>query len=116
MGTEGLDRLEAVYRAREIVVSHHEWWDGTGYPRGLAGTAIPVGARVLAAVDAFESLVVGRPHQPPVPVEAALAVLDELRNRQFDPDVVDALKRAIARGAWPGQPPSATHAATQAGR
>jgi len=91
---------------REIVMSHHEWWDGTGYPCGLAGTTIPVGARVLAAVDAFESLVAGRPHRRPESAETALEVLFGLRDRQFDPDVVDALQRAVARGAWTHAPAS----------
>jgi len=104
MGAEGVELLETMQGVREIVMSHHEWWDGTGYPCGLAGTTIPVGARVLAAVDAFESLVAGRPHRRPESAETALEVLFGLRDRQFDPDVVDALQRAVARGAWTHAP------------
>ncbi len=100
MGAGGLDRLATMHDVREIVMSHHEWWDGTGYPRGLEGAAIPIGARVLAVVDAFESLVSGRPHRPAASSQAAIATLLELRGRQFDPDVVDALVRAVDRGAW----------------
>jgi signal transduction histidine kinase len=117
MGAEGFDRLETIYRVREIVQSHHEWWDGSGYPRGLSGTVIPVGARVLAVVDAYESLVTGRPHRAAENPDAALAIVEALRERQFDPDVVQALRRAIARGAWTETPPATTNdAATRAGR
>jgi HD-GYP domain-containing protein (c-di-GMP phosphodiesterase class II) len=116
MGAEGFDRLETMHQVREIVMSHHEWWDGTGYPRGLRSTGIPIGARVLAIVDAFESLVIGRPHRPAESLESAIATLDGLRDRQFDPDVVDALKRAIGRGAWEQQPSTGVEAASQAGR
>ena len=116
MGAEGFDRLEVMHRVREIVISHHEWWDGTGYPRGLRGTAIPTGARVLAVVDAYESLVTGRPHRPAEPREAAIAALRRLRGQQFDPDVVDALERAIAHGAMEESKPADVDAASQAGR
>ncbi|HET9328230.1 MAG TPA: HD domain-containing phosphohydrolase [Candidatus Eisenbacteria bacterium] len=115
MGAPGVELLETLQDVREVVMSHHEWWDGTGYPRGLRGTAIPVGARVLAAVDAFESLVTGRPHREPEPIDAAIAVLIGLRDRQFDPDVVDALVRAVARGAWTQRGP-VSHNAAEAGR
>src|SRR4029453_17122195 len=91
IGAEGMEPLETMQGVREIVMSHHEWWDGTGYPRGLRGTAIPVGARVLAAVDAFESVVTGRPHRHSESIDSAIGILIELRERQFDPDVVDAL-------------------------
>ena len=97
MGTEMFGRLETMSAVREIVFSHHEWWDGTGYPRALAGTSIPTGARVLAAVDAFESMTVGRPHRPAKSREESLAEIRKLSGTQFDPDVVDALERALSR-------------------
>src|SRR5262249_2906536 len=71
LSAEVLQPLETVGVVRDIVLSHHEWFDGTGYPRGLAGDAIPVGARILAAVDAFESMTVGRAHRDAVSVEEA---------------------------------------------
>ena len=64
LGAELLEPLEAMGAVREIVLSHHEWWDGCGYPRGLAGDEIPIGARILAVVDAYESMTVGRAHRP----------------------------------------------------
>jgi signal transduction histidine kinase/response regulator RpfG family c-di-GMP phosphodiesterase len=96
IGAELLAPLETVGVVRDIVLSHHEWYDGTGYPRGLKGDEISIGARILAVVDAFESMTVGRAHRPPVQREEALAELRRLRGRQFDPAVVDAFERALA--------------------
>jgi HD-GYP domain-containing protein (c-di-GMP phosphodiesterase class II) len=95
MGASLLDRIETMGVVREIVMSHHEWWDGTGYPRGLRGEEIPIGARVLAAVDAFESMTMGRAHRSPLSREAAVAELASFRGTQFDPNVVDALERVL---------------------
>jgi signal transduction histidine kinase/response regulator RpfG family c-di-GMP phosphodiesterase len=95
MGSELLERLETMDAVRDIVMCHHEWWDGTGYPRGLSGPEIPVGARVLAVVDAFESMTLGRPHRAPQTPEAALAEIQRLRGTQFDPDAVDAFTRIL---------------------
>jgi HD-GYP domain-containing protein (c-di-GMP phosphodiesterase class II) len=115
MGAEGFDRLQTMQQVREIVMAHHEWWDGSGYPRGLPGTAIPVGGRALAVVDAYESLIMGRPHRPAVSEAQALAALRELRGSQFDPDVVDALERVLARN-FMEQSHAAETAASEAGR
>ena len=116
MGAEAIDGLETIHGVREIVLSHHEWWDGTGYPRGLCRTAIPIGARVLAIVDAFESLVTGRPHRPAESSKTAIATLEALSARQFDPDVVLALRRVLERGAWDPMAPTQVDAASHAGR
>jgi HD-GYP domain-containing protein (c-di-GMP phosphodiesterase class II) len=97
MGAGTYDRLEIMSAVREIVLCHHEWWDGTGYPRGHHGTAIPAGARVLAVVDAFESLTEGRPHRPACTSDEALGQVRALAGKQFDPDAVDALERVLAR-------------------
>jgi signal transduction histidine kinase/putative methionine-R-sulfoxide reductase with GAF domain len=91
-----LEPLETVGVVRDIVLSHHEWWDGTGYPRGLQGDEIPVGARILAVVDAFESMTVGRAHRPAVPEPEAVRELRRLKGRQFDPAVVDAFENVLA--------------------
>jgi signal transduction histidine kinase/response regulator RpfG family c-di-GMP phosphodiesterase len=95
VGAELLRPLERVGVVRDVVLSHHEWWDGTGYPRGLKGKQIPIGGRILAVVDAFESMTVGRPHKPAVSRYEALNELYRLKGRQFDPDVVDAFERAL---------------------
>jgi HD-GYP domain-containing protein (c-di-GMP phosphodiesterase class II) len=80
-----------------VVVSHHVWWDGSGYPRRLAGADIPLGARVLAVVDAFESMTLGRAHRSPLSPEEARTEIERLKGRQFDPDVVEAFERALPR-------------------
>ena len=95
LGAEALEPLEAVGAVREIVLSHHEWWDGTGYPRGLREDEIPVGARILAVVDAWESLTVGRAHRPACSEQDARLELGRLAGRQFDPRVIEALDRLL---------------------
>jgi HD-GYP domain-containing protein (c-di-GMP phosphodiesterase class II) len=109
LGLEMLRPLDRLGAAREIVLGHHEWWDGSGYPRGLAGDRIPVGARILAVVDAWESMTVGRPHRTALPVEAALTELRARRGVQFDPAVVDVFEgvwREIDRERGKPSPPS----------
>jgi GAF domain-containing protein len=95
LGAALLDRIETMDAVRDIVMSHHEWWDGTGYPRGLGGADIPAGARVLAVVDAFESMTLGRAHRAPMSHPEALDEIRRLRGRQFEPDVVDAFERIL---------------------
>ena len=111
--------LEAMGVVRDIVLSHHEWWDGSGYPRGLAGEAIPVGARVLAIVGAWESITVGRGNRPVKSKVEALEELRGLKGRQFDPAVVDAFERALetlSREDEPGPARAARRAAAAQGR
>ena len=96
LGVELLRPIETYGVVRDVVLSHHEWWDGTGYPRGLAGTDIPIGGRILAVVDAYESMTVGRPHRSPRSRTEAIEELYRLRGRQFDPEVVDAFEAALA--------------------
>ncbi len=95
LGAELLRPLEAVGAVREVVLSHHEWWDGSGYPRRLGGADIPVGARVLAVVDAYESMTLGRAHRAALTPEEALVEIRRLSGSQFDPDVVEAFERAL---------------------
>jgi len=104
IGADLLKPFEAVGAVREIVLSHHEWWDGTGYPRALRGEEIPVGARILAVVDAWESMTVGRPHRPARPHSDARRELEQLAGRQFDPRVVEALGRVLDGGGQEAGP------------
>jgi HD-GYP domain-containing protein (c-di-GMP phosphodiesterase class II)/CHASE2 domain-containing sensor protein len=76
--------------AATIARSHHERWDGTGYPDGLAGEAIPLAARICAVCDVFDALLSLRTYKPAWTLDAALAELAEQRGRQFDPALVDA--------------------------
>jgi len=95
LGAELLEPLEAVGAVREVVLSHHEWWDGSGYPRRLQGADIPVGARVLAVVDAYESMTMGRAHRAAMTSGEALIEIVRRKGSQFDPEVVDAFERAL---------------------
>lgn len=82
--------------AQAIALSHHEKWDGTGYPAGLAGEAIPAAARLMALADVFDALTCRRVYKPPMDVEQAARIIIDGRGAHFDPDVVDAF---IARRA-----------------
>jgi len=104
IGAEVLRRCEAQMEAVghsvfgvgiEIAEGHHEKFDGSGYPHGLAGEAIPLAARIVALADVFDALTSKRPYKEAWPVERALAVLEEERGRHFDPVVHDAMQRAL---------------------
>jgi putative two-component system response regulator len=74
--------------ARRVALCHHEKWDGTGYPQGLAGTAIPLEARIVAVADVFDALTSVRPYKPAWEIERSVALLQAQSGRHFDPDVV----------------------------
>lgn len=76
--------------AKEIAYLHHEKWDGSGYPEGLAGDAIPVSARLMALADVYDALISKRVYKDGMPHDRAAAILLEGRGTHFDPDVVDA--------------------------
>ncbi len=82
-----------------LVAAHHEWYDGGGYPAGLAGERIPFGARILAVADAFEAMTSDRAHRRGCTRSEALETLREAAGAQFDPDVVDAFARCFDRSA-----------------
>jgi signal transduction histidine kinase len=95
LGADLLKPLEVIGAVREIVLSHHEWWDGTGYPCALRAEEIPIGARILAVVDAWESMTVGRTHRPARREDDARLELGRLAGRQFDPRIVEAFERVL---------------------
>jgi putative two-component system response regulator len=82
--------LDFLRLAKEIALSHQEKWDGSGYPQGLAGTAIPISARLMAVADVYDALISRRVYKPPFPHEQALAIMSDGRGTHFDPDVLDA--------------------------
>jgi diguanylate cyclase (GGDEF)-like protein/PAS domain S-box-containing protein/putative nucleotidyltransferase with HDIG domain len=106
-----LDQLAAFDRAIPIVRHHHERWDGCGYPDGLSGEAIPLGARVLAVADAFDAMITGRAYRKPCRIREALGRLRRESGQQFDPAVVDALAQWV--GDAPPSPPSGRAAASR---
>ena len=82
--------------AMEIALSHQEKWDGSGYPQGLAGDAIPISARLMAVADVYDALISERYYKKAFSHEVAVGIILEGRGSHFDPDVVDAFKRIEA--------------------
>jgi len=78
-------------QAKEIAYSHHERWDGNGYPQGLAGEEIPMSARLMAVADVYDALISRRVYKPPLPHEQAVDLIAKARGTHFDPDVADAM-------------------------
>jgi HD-GYP domain-containing protein (c-di-GMP phosphodiesterase class II) len=89
--------VKALHDAIDAIRYHHERWDGTGYPTGLAGEDIPLNARIVAVADAFDAMTSGRVYQPAVTKEDAFAELRTCSGSHFDPEVVDAFGSAVAR-------------------
>uniref|UniRef100_A0A832ED64 Response regulator n=1 Tax=Desulfacinum infernum TaxID=35837 RepID=A0A832ED64_9BACT len=87
---------------RAIIRHHHERWDGKGYPDGLAGHDIPLLARIVAVADAFDAMTSKRAYRDSLPVEKAVAEIVNNRNKQFDPDVVDAFLSSLAKKSFRG--------------
>lgn len=83
--------------AREIAYSHQEKWDGSGYPLGLAGDAIPPSARLMAVADVYDALISRRVYKPAYSHEEALSMMSEQRGRHFDPDILDAFLQVEQR-------------------
>jgi response regulator RpfG family c-di-GMP phosphodiesterase len=79
--------------AKDIVYTHHERWDGTGYPQGLRGTEIPVAGRVMAVVDVYDAAVTRSLYRHSLPPDEAVRFIVEGKGTQFDPAVVDAFVR-----------------------
>jgi putative two-component system response regulator len=83
--------VEYLRVAKEIALSHQEKWDGSGYPQGLAGEAIPLSARLMAVADVYDALISTRVYKPGMPHDRAVQVIFQGRGAHFDPDMVDAL-------------------------
>ncbi|HYM08291.1 MAG TPA: diguanylate cyclase [Terriglobales bacterium] len=90
LGSEIVGAIQFPYPVEDVVLSHHEHWDGSGYPRQLVGTQIPRLARVLTVVDCFDALVSDRPYRTALPVEKAVEIMQQQRGKIFDPEFLDA--------------------------
>jgi putative two-component system response regulator len=91
IGSQAANETTSFLRlAREIAYGHHEKWDGTGYPEGLSGQAIPLSSRLMAIADVYDALISRRVYKPPFPHERAVAIVLEGRGKHFDPEMVDA--------------------------
>lgn len=99
MGYQMLEHIDFLKPALEIVLCHQERYDGTGYPRGLKGDGIPIGARIFSVVDAFDAMTSDRPYRPAMTIDAARAEIESCGGSQFDPDVVRAFM-GVEPGRW----------------
>ncbi|HZR22086.1 MAG TPA: HD domain-containing phosphohydrolase [Vicinamibacterales bacterium] len=89
IGADILSLVHFPYPVEPIVRCHHENWDGTGYPRGLSGDAIPIGARILSVVDCFDALTSDRPYRGKLSNDAAIAILRDRSGVMYDPAIVE---------------------------
>jgi putative two-component system response regulator len=92
----GGSRLPLLADAETIAITHHERWDGRGYPRGLAGSVIPLVGRIVSVADTFDAMTTERPYKRPMPVENAVRIIEEEKGRQFDPDAVEAFTKSLS--------------------
>src|SRR5262249_54538767 len=89
-GAKILEQVDDLQPMIPIVRSHHERWDGKGYPDGLAGDQIPLLARIVGVCDAFDAMTSDRPYRQGLPADAAFAEVEKMRGTQFDPAIADA--------------------------
>ncbi|WKY45747.1 PAS domain S-box protein [Eubacteriaceae bacterium ES2] len=94
-GYQILKSVEEYVPIAEIVLSHHEWWDGTGYPRNLSGLDIPFFSRIIQVADAYEAMTADRPYQKAFNKDEAIKELKALSGIQFDPKIVDILVEKV---------------------
>ncbi len=99
VGAELLSRsnIPHMQMAEEIARHHHEWWDGSGYPGNVSGSAIPLAARITALADVFDALTHKRPYKIAWPMDAALDEIAQLKGRQFDPQLTDLFIVMVGR-------------------
>ena len=93
IGKRLIEKIPFLHGAIPVVWCHHEKWDGAGYPRGLAGEAIPLNARIFSVVDAFDAMTFDRPYSKAIPFEAAIAEIKRCAGAHFDPRVVESFLR-----------------------
>jgi diguanylate cyclase (GGDEF)-like protein/putative nucleotidyltransferase with HDIG domain len=93
VGAEILDSIQFPYPVGPIVLAHHEKWDGSGYPYGLKGEAIPIGARIVSAVDCLDAMASDRQYRRALPLEEAMRCVVAEGGKSFDPRVVDLIQR-----------------------
>jgi len=94
-GVQIIKHLDILKPIIPIILYHHERYDGKGYPSGLKGDKIPLGARIMALADAFEAMVYGRPYREKIDVKSAIEEIKKKSGTQFDPKVVDAFLKAV---------------------
>jgi cyclic di-GMP phosphodiesterase len=93
IGKRLIEKIPFLHGAIPVVWCHHEKWDGSGYPRGLSGEAIPIDARIFSVVDAFDAMTFDRPYSKAIPFDAAIAEIKRCAGAHFDPQVVESFMR-----------------------
>jgi len=88
-------KSELLNMAQEVALSHHEKWNGSGYPQGLSGNKIPIFGRIVGLTDVFDALTSKRPYKKPYPLEVACDIIRKERGEHFDPDLVDIFLKDI---------------------
>jgi len=88
-------KSDIIKTAEQIALTHHEKWDGKGYPQGLSGKKIPLVGRIVCLADTFDALTAKRPYKDPYPIEVTCEIIKKERGEQFDPDVVDVFLENI---------------------
>jgi putative nucleotidyltransferase with HDIG domain len=111
VGADILSAIDFPYPVVPIVRCHHENWDGSGYPRGVTGADIPIGARILSVVDCYDALTSDRPYRRALSDDDAIAILRERRGTMYDPLVVDTFIRVLPQIAQRALPPAQHHEA-----
>ena len=101
VGADIVEQLKFLKEAAEIIRAHHERPDGTGYPRGIKGDDVPVGARILNVVDAFDAMTSDRPYRKALPIERVIEEIRVYRGTQFDAEVADIVLRLFESGEFP---------------
>ncbi|RDV83672.1 HD-GYP domain-containing protein [Ammonifex thiophilus] len=97
IGYRIISRSACLKEVALMVLYHHERWDGSGYPQGLRGEAIPLGSRIIAVADAIDAMLSPRPYRPPLSLRQCLKEIEEGGGKQFDPLLVGPAKRLLLR-------------------
>lgn len=97
IGEKIISPIEFLAPVATMILTHHEHWDGTGYPEGLKGDEIPMGSRIVAIIDAYDAMTSDRPYRQAMPAEKAWAELRKFAGTQFDPSVVDVFIRVLEK-------------------
>ena len=98
IGRDLVARVPTLMRLTDAILHHHEKWDGSGYPAGLAGEGIPLVARIVGAVDAFDAIRTPRPYRDVVSHQEAVAELKRCAGTQFDPQIVALIEQILHQG------------------